>query len=396
MLSKSCILPVAAAYLLAACAAADITSGAHTLSGRSFHLLVPATTPAPVLICLHGNGGTGAPMLDSVASSMPSLAAKYILVAPDGPSSSWNIKAEASSQDDQLYVGATLVAHLATFDNVDASSFTLYGYSNGAALANRILIENDDPRITAGITDGSQLNTFQYHASNFYVGGESNAYTTVKTTLTNRRLLQMVGELDDVIPAAGGASSIPDGSGGEVIFVPWRDSAYHYAQAYGYTGSAASLTPDDATMAKAEYLGGDVVAIVLKAGGHVAGPSEPLAQNAIFSFLDIPVPPGGSGLCTSACSTEFIDGCIGVGGLTYTKCRDQMADAGSQLQLSGAGCVAECTDTAEMAALKPEPDPDPKSNDDDDVGGSSSAVRIAHGLYAFSLSLLLSLAAARA
>ena len=287
MSSKSCLLAVAATYLIATCAAADITSGAHTLSGRAFQVLVPATTPAPVLIRLHGNGGTGEPMLNSVASNMPALAAKYILVAPDGPSSSWNIKAEDSSQDDQLYVGTTLIDHLATFDNVDAS-FTLYGYSNGAALTNRILIENDDSRITAGITDGSQLNTFQYHSTNFYKGGDSNAYTTVKPTLKNRRLLQLVGELDTLVPAAGGASEIPDGSGGTLIFVPWRDSAYYYAQAYGYTGSTASLDP---AMAKAEYLGGDVVAYTFKTVEHVAGASEPLAQNAIFSFLNITAPP---------------------------------------------------------------------------------------------------------
>eukprot|EP00966_Prymnesium_polylepis_P310592 7175894-Prymnesium_polylepis.1 len=82
----------------------------------------------------------------------------HINVGPAGPGRSWNILNEASTRDDAYYVGTTLVDHLASFSNV-APSFKLYGHSNGAALVNRILIENDDPRITHGVTSVSQLNT---------------------------------------------------------------------------------------------------------------------------------------------------------------------------------------------------------------------------------------------
>lgn len=346
------------AQLWAAISAVSLLSGAHTHGGRNFQVAVPTSVQsAPVLICLHGNGGSGAPTVDSILNAMPDLAARYIIVGPDGPLNSWNIKAEDSSQDDQLYIGTTLIDHLATFDNVNASSFTLYGFSNGAALTNRILIENDDPRITAAITDGSQLNTLQYNNGNFYVGGPSNDYTTIKSTLTPRRLLQLVQGLDGVIPADGGASVISDGSGGTLIIVPWRESALAYATAYGYTGNTAPLNPDDATTAKAEYLSSQVQAYNFKQLGHVAGPTDALAKTAIYSFLELAgsdSTPNSTGECSASCSNEFLNGCMAGAGNTYDECRASI-DAGTPGPLVNNGCIPGCTDTPAMAAEAPLP-----------------------------------------
>ena len=50
---------------------ASLTAGANTLDGRDFSVSLPATLPAPVVILLHGNGGTGAPMLNSVKNGLP-------------------------------------------------------------------------------------------------------------------------------------------------------------------------------------------------------------------------------------------------------------------------------------------------------------------------------------
>jgi len=142
------------ATLALASLGAMLSEGSYTLAGRNFVVAsIPQTTPAPVLICLHGNGGDGG-MAQAVKNGNPSIAATHIIVGPDGPERSWNIKAEASQEDDQAYVGETLVNHLATFDNIEPK-FRLYGFSNGAALTNRIFIENDDARIDYGITDAA-------------------------------------------------------------------------------------------------------------------------------------------------------------------------------------------------------------------------------------------------
>jgi len=149
---------------------------------------------------------------------------------------------------------------------VDSQSFKLLGSSNGAALINRILIENDDTRITHAVTDVSQLNTHQYHDGNFYVGGSDNSYTTVKQTLTPRNLYIVVGGMDTTIPANGGASVIPADAQGitKLNMVPWNESAYAYAHAYGYVGAPATVgsqTVGSDTLAYVDYFPGTDSAI---------------------------------------------------------------------------------------------------------------------------------------
>lgn len=352
---------------------ASLTAGSHTLGGRNFFVVLPTGgSKYPVMIALHGNGGKGEPAARSVANGNSNIASTHIVIGPDGPSNSWNIKGETSKEDDQLYIGKTLLDHLATFDNVDASSFKLYGFSNGAALTNRILIENDDARITHAITDGSQLNTFQYRPNNngaFYVGGPSNAYTTVKASLKSRRVLQMVGGDDKLIPAAGGQSGIGDGDGGKLQMVPWEDSALAYAVSFGASGGKASLSPDSADQAKASYLSGQVVAYNFKAVGHVAGPSNALAKAAVDAFLAIaggaaaPSGPSSSApsapssapsgpACSGSCATEF-DKCVAFGTNSYASCRAEI-EAGTG-PLKKQGCVAGCADTTSMAAHNTNP-----------------------------------------
>ena len=270
---------------------ATLTAGTHTLDGREFivHTL-PAVTPAPVVIVLHGNGGIAQNDLDDVVQPgcctprTYAFVSTHILVAPKGLQYSWNIKGETSKEDDQLYVGTTLVNHLNTFSNV-ASEFKLWGVSNGAALTNRIFIENDNPLITTGFNDGSQLMTVQYRpnqAGTFYVGGPPgpiNAYTTSKANLRSRRMMTVVGGLDTLLPAAGGASGISDGEGGTMTMVPWEDAVLAYATAYGYAGAKGTFSTDDSTLSKVSYLGGQVVGLLYKQGGHITcGDFDCIAQ----------------------------------------------------------------------------------------------------------------------
>ena len=188
--------------------------------------------------------------------------------------------------DDATYVGKTLIDHLATYSNVDATSVKLVGFSNGAALSNRILIENDDPRITHILTDSSQLNTYQYRGGAFYVGGASNQYVTTKSSLTSRKVLAVVGGRDLTVPAEGGASDdIENGEGGLMTFVQWEESALAIATAYGYTGAKATLSPDDAISAKASYLSGQVVTVNVKDAGHVVPIVETAKVVDLTAFL---------------------------------------------------------------------------------------------------------------
>ena len=75
-------------------APATLTAGTHSVGGRSFIVHLPPITPAPVVISLHGNGGDGQSATD-IKDGNRELAATHILIGPDGPENSWNIKAEA-------------------------------------------------------------------------------------------------------------------------------------------------------------------------------------------------------------------------------------------------------------------------------------------------------------
>ena len=136
-----------------------LDSGTFTLEGRTFHVQAPPHKPArcPVLILLHSRNGTGAALLGHWKNAakrgapLGALLNTHYVVAPDGPDRKWNNFGE-SDRNDAHYVSVTLVNHLATFANI-IPTFSIVGSSNGSGLANRILIESDDPRIERVVTE---------------------------------------------------------------------------------------------------------------------------------------------------------------------------------------------------------------------------------------------------
>ena len=214
------------------------------------------------------------------------------LVPQEGPGRSWNVVSEESDSNDAFFVSVTLINHLATFANV-VPSFSIIGSSNGGGLTNRILVECDDPRIQRAVTEVSQLNTHQFFEGSFYIGGPTNAYTEVKKQLHPRAVLSMVGMDDHLIPAMGGASNIGIRGRDWLRFNSWRESAFAFARAFGYSGSPAgdqSIYNDPKT-SRVGYLEGRVQAVLFKGAGHGilfdqrAGPT---AQHLVRRFLERP------------------------------------------------------------------------------------------------------------
>ena len=80
------------------------------------------------------------------------MSATHVIVAPNGYRGSWNIHPTGLSQLDDVSFVHRILDRLATFPNVNVSSTTLFGLSNGGSLVNRVLIESDDVRIVAGVT----------------------------------------------------------------------------------------------------------------------------------------------------------------------------------------------------------------------------------------------------
>lgn len=247
----------------------------------------PPASGFPVCILLHGNGGNGAGMLPGFVGLLPC----HALVAPSGYASSWNICGEGSDAPD-LEMIAELVDRLQAFGNVDPNRIRILGVSNGSALANRILLENDDPGIDRIAAVVSQLVTAQFHADAFFRPGGTTqrsapfcGYDVEVEPVQGRRYLGICNENDPVIRYDGGP-----GPGG-LFFLEARDSAFQVARSQGYRG--APLTGSGERVGRSnvfayEYLDGRVVHLRGDAGHGM----NPVQREYIREFFDgCAVPP---------------------------------------------------------------------------------------------------------
>lgn len=212
--------------------------------------------PFPVVILLGGIAFTEEMAkirmyyaMSEFKTRMKNVANTHVLVAAMAEQGSWNVVDEPSTRDDTILIGTNLTDYLARFSNVEPT-FKLVGFSNGAGLVNRILIENDDPQIASAVTCSSQLNTQQWHDGDFYIGGSDNAYNTSKPKLTRRRLMQLTGSSDTFIPFTGGVSNLPS----KREFLSWTESIFRLAQAYGHVGPEANFLQNDNALTRVSYL----------------------------------------------------------------------------------------------------------------------------------------------
>jgi poly(3-hydroxybutyrate) depolymerase len=181
--------------------------------------------PHPVIILLHGNGGTGAGTIGALGTS----ANTAIRVAPDGYLTSWNVDGEASKAPDVAFI-RDLISLLKTYDNVDAGKISIFGNSNGSAMTNRLLIELDGAAFQNAGCQVSQMLAKMYHDGNFWFDATgSNAYDQTIVPAKRRRIISLNGTVDPLIPYAGGNSVIG-------TFISAQESIYRFAQAMGETG----------------------------------------------------------------------------------------------------------------------------------------------------------------
>ena len=196
--------------------------------------------PFPVAIFLHGNGGSGSQMITQFSSELPG----HICIGVDGYENSWNVSNETSDGPD-IEMLEELIAKLKLYNNVDETKIRIVGVSNGGGLALRAAVEINDLAVDTIVCMLSQTHDFQYRASAFwyplndlYTGDEwpQDGYTTQKTPIPQRRIVQMNGRADTVVPYSGGPFV-------GVNFLPATESAFRFAQAQGYTGLELTTGP---------------------------------------------------------------------------------------------------------------------------------------------------------
>ena len=193
---------------------------------RTAVVQVPAGAgPHPVIILLHGNGGTGAQMIGALDPHVSTA----IRVAPSGYLTSWNVDGEASQAPDVAFI-RDLIALLKTYDNVDAGKISIFGISNGSGMTNRLLIELDGAAFQNAGCQVSQMLAKMYHDSAFWFNATgSNAYDQTTAPAKRRRIISLNGTADPLIPYNGGPSVIG-------TFLSAQESLYRFAQAMGETG----------------------------------------------------------------------------------------------------------------------------------------------------------------
>lgn len=205
---KSCV-PALAALSLAAgqeALAGTIDTGSITSGGvsRTYTFYEPDSLGAsahPLLIALHGSGGSGNGMMDSITEyvfNTNAEADKWIVVYPDGievdGKGRWNdcrITEENPTTDDVLFV-SDLIDHFEGLYNIDPRRIYVAGHSNGSMLTHRIGIELSDRVAAIAGTTGSLAADGE---GNTECGGAVHAMPVLYEAATT----------DPVIPYAGGS-----------------------------------------------------------------------------------------------------------------------------------------------------------------------------------------------
>jgi len=196
--------------------------------------------PFPVAILLHGNGGTGSAMVTQFASELPG----HICVGVNGYLNSWNISNETSNGPD-ITMLEELITKLKLYNNVDNTKIRIVGVSNGGALALRAAVEINDLSVDTIVCMISQTHDFQYRDSSFWYPSNdlftgdtyaNDGYDTAQNPIPQRRIVQMNGRADTVVPYSGGPFV-------GVNFLPAIESVFRFAQAQGYTGLQLTTGP---------------------------------------------------------------------------------------------------------------------------------------------------------
>jgi len=248
--------------------------GQETDYPRPYHVFMPdkaQNKPVKLVLFLHGNGGDPLAAKNQFFKQFPYFARHYACVFPEGYAKSWNIVSEASKADDLAFI-ESIIQKLLQYDNVAKTHVTVIGSSNGAAMVNQLAIESQMSQIKNLVTLVSPLNAFQHDGAFFRKKGPNNGYTERAQPLKGRRLMNVSGGMDHLVPYGGGPSSRIPAKGGHLAFLPAETSTFLWAQWMGFQGNHPKQSMDaNASMELFRYLNGDIIHIKIPDKGHNAG-----------------------------------------------------------------------------------------------------------------------------
>ena len=163
----------------------------------------------PLVIALHGGGGTGKRMVSLTQGGLNTLADKegFIVAYPDGIKKRWNDgRDERFSQADDVAFISALIEHFVQAMNIDRARIYATGVSNGAHMSMRLVRELSDKIVAVALVAYSM----------------QKRYEQVPVSTKPVSFLIMTGTSDPFTPWQGG--NTPDPAGRrmleEVLSVP--------------------------------------------------------------------------------------------------------------------------------------------------------------------------------
>ena len=244
----------------------------------------PDQQKLPAFIFLHGNGGNAKGAMKAFTRRYTTMADRYVMVFANGYKASWNIVSERSRADDLGFIEA-IVKKLSTYDNIQNDNFSIMGNSNGAALVNQLAIESKLPNLRNYVSAVSPLNVYQHDGKNFKAKGADNNYQVVATPMPGKRLMNISGTTDDLVPYRGGPSKHIPAKSGKLGFVDAEESIFLWARQMGYDGEKLSRpTRIDGKLEIFSYLNGDVIHYKVVNEGH--GASEVISEKILLEFME--------------------------------------------------------------------------------------------------------------
>ena len=254
---------------------------------RSYYVSVPESSDRlkfPVFIFLHGHGGNAKGAMDAFMRRHTTMEDRYVMVFANGYEAGWNVMSEHTKADDLGFIEA-IVKKLSTYDNIQKDNFSVMGNSNGAALVNQLAIESKLPNLRNYVSAVSPLNVYQHDGKNFKAKGADNNYQVVATPMPNKRLMNISGTDDELVPYHGAPSKYIPAKDGKLGFVDAEESIFLWAKQMGYDGEKLSKPSKiDGKLAIFSYLNGDVIHYKVINAGHDA--SEAISEKILIEFLE--------------------------------------------------------------------------------------------------------------
>jgi polyhydroxybutyrate depolymerase len=253
----------------------------QTIDGNSVPRLVYVKTPQnlnsslyyPVVFFFHGAGGSGRNFLDNNDITELINSGEFIGIFPNGHSNNgsnggfWNLGSEPTNADDVEFVDL-IIKQLETHPIIDISEAYAIGISNGSGMVNLL---------------GKATSHFNAIAPLF---SQQIISTRDLTPTKVMSVLQVNGEVDDVIPLNGGVSPVG-------IFMSAQDSALNWVYHFNCntTATQEDLTWVNTDLSSYTYSNCDdgheiKYLIALNTGhGFTDDQTESVAYNVIWQFF---------------------------------------------------------------------------------------------------------------